>query len=133
MAQTARAPWRSSIKSSGDRPAATDTRAAGDQHIDSARENLVGAIASDDFERSSSIIACGLAADPPMCRQLLRPIRSLDSARASPWEVAANFAKFTRPLCKPALSPFPFVHGKRPRVVEKTIDRLSGHLARLRR
>jgi hypothetical protein len=23
-------------------------------------------------------------------------------------EVAANFAKFTRPHCKPALSPFPF-------------------------
>jgi hypothetical protein len=48
-------------------------------------------------------------------------------------EVAANFAKFTRPLCKPALSPFPFVHGERPRVAEKTIDRLSGHFARLGR
>jgi hypothetical protein len=31
-------------------------------------------------------------------------------------EVAANFAKFTRPLCKPALSPFPFVHGERPAI-----------------
>lgn len=48
-------------------------------------------------------------------------------------EVAAKFAKFTRPLCKPALSPFLFVHGERSRVAEKTIDRLSGHLARLGR
>jgi hypothetical protein len=47
--------------------------------------------------------------------------------------MAANFAKFTRPLCKPALSPFLFVHGERSRVAEKTIDRLSGHLARLGR
>jgi hypothetical protein len=46
-------------------------------------------------------------------------------------EVAANFAKFTRPLCKPALSPFLFVHGERSRIAEKTIDRLSSHLARL--
>jgi hypothetical protein len=47
--------------------------------------------------------------------------------------VAANFAKFTGPLCKPALSPFPFVGGERPRVAEKTINRMSGHLARLGR
>jgi hypothetical protein len=47
-------------------------------------------------------------------------------------EVAANFAEFTGPPCKPALSPFPFAHGKRPRVAEETIDLLSSHFARLK-